>query len=122
MTSNLALVHVHDARVRWGVLATHVVRIVAASEWVATPPVDLLAPLGPEPEAGLHGRRVVVVNGAGDRETALLATGAIDIGDVDPSTVLPLPDTLARAVPEVSAIIVAHDASLSLLFNPSAVM
>ena len=122
MTSQLVVVHVHDARVRWGVLASQVVRIVAASDWIAAPAIDVLAALGPEPAPGLHGRRVVVVSGANQRETALLATGPIDIGDVDPSTVLPLPDTLAKAVPEVSAIVVAHDASLSLLFNPSAVM
>lgn len=113
------MVHVQDARVRWGVPAAQVVRIVTASDWVAAPAIDVLAALGPEPAPGLHGRRVVVVNGADDRETALLATGAIDIGDVDPSAVLPLPDTLAKAVPEVSAIVVAHDASLSLLFNPA---
>jgi hypothetical protein len=122
MTSHLVMVHVHDARVRWGVLASQVVRIIGASEWVATPAIDVLAALGPEPAPGLHGRRVMVVSGANHRETALLATGPIVIGDVDPSTVLPLPDTLAAAVPEVSAIVIANDASLSLLFNPSAVM
>jgi chemotaxis signal transduction protein len=121
MTPHLAMVHVHDARVRWIVPASQVVRILAASEWVDSPPIDVLATLGPEPPPGLHGRRVVVVSGANDRQTALLATGAIAISDVDPSTILPLPDTIAATVPEVSAIVVAHDASLSLLFNPSAV-
>lgn len=122
MTSHLAMVHVHDPRVRWGLPAAQVLRIVSAADWGAAPAVDVLASLGPEPAPGLHGRRVVVVSGGGDRETALLATGAIHIGDVDSSAVLPLPDTLAQAVPEVSAIVVSHDASLALLFNPAAVM
>ncbi|HEX2689261.1 MAG TPA: hypothetical protein VHN14_21715 [Kofleriaceae bacterium] len=99
-----------------------VLRIIPASEWVATPAIDVLASVGPLPEPGLHGRRVVVVSDANNREIPLLAMGAIDIGDVDPSTILPLPDTLAAQVPAVLAIVVAQDASLSLLLNPYAVM
>jgi hypothetical protein len=119
MTSHSAMVHVHDPRVKWAVHASQVVRIVAAVDWLAGPPLDVLAALGPVPGTALH--RVVVVRGAGDRETALLATGAIDISDVDVTAVLPLPDALAVTTPGVAAIILAHDASLSLLLQPSAV-
>jgi chemotaxis signal transduction protein len=120
--ARLALVHVHDPRMRWGVPASQVVRIIAATEWVATPPVDVLAAIGPLPGLGAHARRVVVVRGQDDRETALLATGMIDVADVDAADVLPLPDELTEASPEISAIVVAHDASLSLLLKPSAVI
>jgi chemotaxis signal transduction protein len=119
MTSRFTLVHVHDPRVRWGVHASQVVRIVAANEWLAAPAIDVLAALGPVPRT--DSLRVMVVRGAGDRETALFATGVIDISDVDQADVLPLPDALAAAAPEISAIVVAHDASLSLLLNPSSV-
>jgi chemotaxis signal transduction protein len=120
MTSRFAMVHVHDPRVRWGVHASQVVRIVAAAEWLAAPAIDVLAALGPVPRT--DSRRVLVVRGAGERETALLATGMIHVGDVDQADVLPLPDALAATSPEISAIIVAHNASLSLLLNPSAVI
>jgi chemotaxis signal transduction protein len=120
MTSHSAMVHVHDPRVRWCVHASQVVRIVAAAEWLAAPAIDVLAALGPVPGTTTH--RVVVVRGAGDRETALLATGTIEINDVELTNVLPLPDTLATTAPEVAAIVLAHDASLSLLLQPSAVL
>ena len=122
MTSHLAMVHVHDPRVRWAVPASQVVRIIPAAEWHADPAIDVLAAMGPVPSGGAHARRVMIVYGANDRETALLATGAINIDDVDSTNVLPLPDTLAAATPEVSAIVVAPDASLSLLLKPSAVL
>jgi len=122
MTARFAMVHVHDPRARWGVPASQVLRIIPAAEWQAGPAVDLLAPMGPVPSGGAHARRVMIVHGAGDRETALLATGTINIDDVDSTNVLPLPDTLAATAPEVSAIVVAHDASLSLLLKPSAVI
>lgn len=114
------MVHVHDPRVKWAVHASQVVRIVAAADWLAEPPLDVLAALGPVPSTAVH--RVVVVRGAGDREAALLATGIIDISDVDATAVLPLPDALAGAAPGIAAIILAHDASLSLLLQPSAVL
>jgi len=120
MTSHLAMVHVHDPRVRWGVPAAQVVRIAAAADWLTGPAVDVLAALGPLPRT--DNRRVVVVRGAGNRETALLATGMIDISDVNVTDVLPLPEALAASAPEISAIVVAHDASLSLLLEPSAVI
>jgi len=122
MTSRFAMVHVQDPRVRWGVPASQVVRILPATEWHAGPAIDLLAGMGPVPSGGAHARRVMIVHGAGDRETALLATGTIHIDDVESTNVLPLPDTLAASVPEVSAIVVAPDASLSLLLQPSAVI
>ena len=122
MPARLALVHVHDPRMRWGVPASQVVRIIAAAEWVATSPIDVLAAMGPLPGLGVHARRVVVVRGQDDRETGLLATGMIDVADVDATDVLPLPDELTEASPEISAIVVAHDASLSLLLKPSAVI
>ena len=120
-TSRLAVVHVHDPRVRWGVPASQVVRILPAAEWQAGPPIDVLAAMGPVPAGGGHARRVLLVHGVGDRETPLLATGMIHIADVEASAILPLPDTLAAKSPEVSAIVVAPDDSLSLLFQPSAV-
>lgn len=114
------MVHVDDPRGRWSVSASEVMRIVAAAEWVAAPPADVLAALGPVP--WVRSRRVLVLRGAGGRELALLAAGALEIADVDPATVLPLPVALAGAVPQVSAIVVASDASLSLLIEPSAVI
>jgi len=122
MSSRFAMVHVHDPRVRWGVPASQVIRIIPAAEWQAGPAVDVLSAMGPVPSGGAHARRVMIVYGVDDRETALLATGMINIDDVDSTAVLPLPDTLAAATPEVSAIVVAQDASLSLLLKPSAVI
>jgi chemotaxis signal transduction protein len=116
------MVHVHDPRVRWGVPASQVIRIIPAAEWQTGPAVDVLAAMGPVPSGGAHARRVMIVYGVDDRETALLATGTINIDEVDSTAVLPLPDTLAAATPEVSAIVVAQDASLSLLLKPSAVI
>jgi hypothetical protein len=120
MTSHSAMVHVHDPRVKWAVHASQVVRIVAAADWLAEPPLDVLAALGPVLGTTVH--RVMVVRGAGDRETALLATGVIDISDVEVTAVLPLPDALAVAAPGIAAIILAPDASLSLLVQPSTVI
>jgi len=118
----LSIVQVHDPRVRWGVHAAGVVRIIPAAEWRATPPVDVLASLGATPRAGARTRRVVVVRGAGGRETALLAAGSIDISDVDSANILSLPAVLSHTAPQISAIIVANDASLSLLLELAAVI
>lgn len=114
------MVHVDDPRGRWSVSATEVMQIIASSDWHEGPPIDVLAALGPVP--WVRSRRVLVLRGAGGREIALLAAGALEISDVDPTSVLPLPIALATAVPSISAIVVASDASLSLLIEPSAVM
>jgi chemotaxis signal transduction protein len=116
------MVHVHDPRMRWGLPAAQVVRIVAAADWSAATPIDVLAAIGPLPGVGIHTRRVVVVRDQADREAALLATGTIDVAEVDEADVLPLPDVLTTSSPGISAIVVANDASLSLLVNPSAVI
>jgi hypothetical protein len=115
------MVHVHDPRVRWSVPASQVLRIVPADEWRAAPPVDVLAALAPAPRPGVDARRVVIVRCAGGRETALVAAGPITVIDVQSGDVLPLPVELARTVLEISAIIVAPDASLSLLLDPLAI-
>jgi len=118
----VSMVHIQDPRVRWCVRAARVLRIMPAAEWNAAPPVDVLAALGPMPRGGARTRRVVVVEAADRRETALLAAGAIDVGDVDAAAVLPLPELLAGATPQIAAIIVAPDASLSLLVELAAVI
>jgi chemotaxis signal transduction protein len=115
------VVLVRDPRVRWGVRATGVVRIIPAAEWTGAT-VDVLAALGPAPAAPARGGRVVVVRGAHGRETALIAGGAIDVGDIDANRVLALPDLLAATAPQISAIIVAQDASLALLLELAAVL
>jgi hypothetical protein len=117
----LAMVHVDDPRGRWSVHASRVVRIVQATDWRAAPPVDVLSRLGPVPGQADTGSRVLVVRGASDRETALVAAGPIRIGDVDPGDVLALPAVLTDTTPQISAIIVASDASLSLLLELAAV-
>jgi len=117
--ARVALVHIADPRVRWSISAAHVVRILPAAEW-HTPTIDVLASLGAPPAADLQ-RRVMIVRGAGDRELAMLAAGAIDIAEVDPADVLALPDTFARTTPQISAIIAFADHSLSLLLQPTAV-
>ena len=114
------MVHVHDPRVRWSVRASQVVRIVAAAAWGSAPTVDVLAALGSAALYRADARRVVIVRGAGDREIAVLAAGPIDVGDVDASDVLALPAGLAASAPQISAILVARDASLALLLEPSA--
>jgi chemotaxis signal transduction protein len=114
------MVHVHDPRVRWSVRAAQVVRIVAASEWSAAPAFDTAALLGGDMTEHAEARRVVVAR-VGDREVALLAAGSIDITEVDPGAVLVLPEAFATSVPQIAGIIVAADASLSLLLEPSAV-
>lgn len=114
------MVHVDDPRGRWSVSASEVMRIIAAADWVAGPAIDVLAALGPLPRA--LNRRVLVMRGARSRETAVIAAGPLAVADVDAHDVLPLPSVLAAAVPQISAIVVAHDASLSLLIEPSAVM
>ncbi|HEU4734289.1 MAG TPA: hypothetical protein VFT22_40635 [Kofleriaceae bacterium] len=106
---------------RWSVPASQVTRILAARDWHAAPPLDVLAALGPVPGTASDVRRVVIVRGADDRETALFAAGPISVVDVDASDVLALPTELARAAPEISAIVVAQDAQLSLLFDPVAI-
>lgn len=113
------MVHVDDPRGRWAVSASEVLRILPAVDWHGAPPIDLLATLGP---LGGRARRVLVLRGAQGREIALVAAGALAVGDVDPHDVLPLPSALAAIAPQVSAIIVASDASLSLLIEPSAVI
>jgi hypothetical protein len=114
------MVHVADPRGRWSVSASAVARIIAAAEWRVAPPIDVLAALGPLPDA--RGATRVLVLHARGRELALLATGALVVAEVDAQDVLPLPGVLVAATPQVSAIIVASDASLSLLIEPSAVM
>ena len=118
--ARLALVHVADPRVRWSVSAAQVVRILPAAEW-HTPTIDVLASLGAAPDTDQQARRVMIVRGAGDRELAMLAAGAIDIAEVDPADVLALPATFARTTPQISAIIAFADHSLSLLLQPTAV-
>jgi hypothetical protein len=114
------MVHVHDPRVRWSVRAAEVVRIAsAAAEWHAIT-VDVLSLIGAPAIARDGGHRVVIVRGRNGRDLALLAPGPIDVTDVDPSDVLPLPDAFASS-PEISAIIVTRDGSLSLLLEPAAV-
>ena len=118
--ARVALVHVADPRVRWSVAAAQVVRILPAAEW-HTALIDVLAALGAAPAADPQSRRVMIVRGAGDRELAMLAAGAIDIAEVDPADVLALPDTFARTAPQISAIVTFADHSLSLLLQPTAV-
>lgn len=114
----VALVHVDDARGRWSVPAGEVVRIVAAAEWPGVA-IDVLAALGPLPRA--RSRRVLVLRARG-RELGLVACGTLEIAEVARADVLALPSELAAATPQVAAVIVAPDASLSLLIEPSAVM
>jgi len=113
------MVHIDDPRGRWSVPAIQVLRIVAATEWVAAPAIDVLARLGPLPWS--RSRRVLVLRVRG-REIALVAAGALAIEEVAASSVLPLPGVLAAATPQVSAVVVGPDASLSLLIEPSAVI
>jgi hypothetical protein len=119
------MVHVHDPRVRWSVPASQVMRIVPAADWRAAAAIDVLSQLGPMPRAGTEARRVMIVRGAGDRETALIAAGPITVVDVELDDVLPLPHELALATPAISAIVVARNASLtlslSLLIDPLAI-
>jgi hypothetical protein len=121
----VSLVCVHDPRVRWSVRASQVVRIIAATEWAAeridAPPLDVVDALGGYPRAGGEARRVLVIRGIADREIALLAAGPIEIGEVDPGDVLALPAAFAATASQVAGIIIASDASLSLLLEPSAV-
>ena len=119
--SRVALVHVADPRVRWSVSAAHVLRVVPADAW-RTPMVDVLAALGAVPSADAQAHRAMIVLGAGDREVALLAAGAIDIAEVDPADVLLLPDLLALGSPQISGIVAFADHSLSLLLQPAAVL
>lgn len=115
------MVHVLDPRVRWSVRASEVTRIaLAAAEWHA-PTVDVLAQLGAPATPRLEAQRVVIVRGARGRDIALLAGGPIDVAEIDPGDVLALPDALADAAPQIPAIIVARDGSLSLLLEPSIV-
>jgi chemotaxis signal transduction protein len=114
------MVHVDDSRGRWSVSASQVKRIVAAAEWLGAPAVDVLASFGTAP--GTRSRRVLIVVGGGGDELALLAAGALRITEVDPTSVLPLPVVLAAAVPQISAIVLSLDGSLSLLIEPSAVI
>jgi hypothetical protein len=113
------MVHVDDPRGRWSVSASEVIRIISATEWALAAPIDPLAALGALPQA--RARRVLVMRGARNREIALVAAGALAVAEVAPGDVLPLPSVLAISSPSVSAIVVASDASLSLLIEPSAV-
>jgi hypothetical protein len=118
---SVGIVHVHDPRVHWSVRAAQVTRIAAAAaEWHA-PTVDLLAMIGAPATPRDTTLRVVIVREASGRDIALLAAGPIDVADVDPSDVLPLPAALAASAPHISAIVVARDGSLSLLLEPSTV-
>jgi chemotaxis signal transduction protein len=112
------MVHVHDPRVRWSLSAKRVLRIVPAAEWHGEPAHDVLAAIGAAPADDDAAHRVMIVLATGDREIALLAAGPIKIVDIEPGSVLPLPAELAEIAPDISAIIVAHDASLSLLLDP----
>ena len=114
------MVYIDDPRGRWSVPAAQVLRIVAATDWILTPAIDVLAGLGPLPWS--RSRRVLVVSARGRDVVALVAAGAIAIEEVAASAVLPLPRELAAATPQVSAVVVAPDASLSLLIEPSAVL
>jgi chemotaxis signal transduction protein len=114
------MVRIDDPRGRWSVQASHVLRIVTATEWVVTPAIDVLAGLGPLPWS--RSRRVLVLRVRGREVVALVAAGAIAIEEVAASAVLPLPGELVAATPQVSAVVVAPDASLSLLIEPSAVI
>lgn len=119
------MVHIHDPRARWTVHAARVVRIVSArdwaDDWVAEPARDVLALLGPQPPEGEDAHRVIVLRGARDQELAVIAAGAIHISDVDASDVLVLPPLFAKAAPEIAAIVVSTDTSLSLLLDPLAI-
>jgi hypothetical protein len=115
------LVLVHDPRVRWSVPAEDVVRIVAAADWRAAPPVDLFARLGPLAVDELHAGRIVVVRGARDREAALVAGGPVRIEEVAAADVLALPGVFADAMPEIAAVFISPDASMSLVVRPAAV-
>jgi chemotaxis signal transduction protein len=115
------MVHIHDPRVRWSVPAACVVRIASAVEWGASPALDLFARLGPVPQDDNHIHRVVVLRGARDHLIAVLAAGAIQISDVESTDILPLPGMFAATAREISAIIVARDASLSLVLDPLAI-
>src|SRR5437868_15536398 len=112
------MVQVDDPRGRWSVSAAAVLRIVAAAEWSAGAVIDVLAALGPLPWT--RSRRVLVLRARG-REVALAAAGALAIEEVAAADVLPLPSVLTAATPPIAAGIVAPDASLSLLIEPSAV-
>src|ERR1700742_3266329 len=105
------MVHVHDPRARWTVHASRVVRIVSArdwaDDWIAEPARDVLARLGPTPAEGDDAHRVIVLRGTHDQELAVIAAGAIHIGDVDASDVLALPPPFTNTTPEISAIVVA---------------
>jgi hypothetical protein len=125
--SRVAMVHVDDPRGRWSVPAIQVLRIVTAAEWSAGsaigpaigPAIDVLAALGPLPWT--RSRRVLVLRARG-REVALAVAGALAIDEVATADVLPLPSVLAAATPQIAAVIVASDTSLSLLIEPSAVV
>jgi hypothetical protein len=119
--SRLALVHVHDPRVRWGVRAAQVLRIASADEWLAAPAIDVLAAMGAAPRTGASTRRVMIVRGTGGVEIALVVAGPITIVEVDAAEILPLPTVLATTEPSISAIIAAADTTLSLLFDPVAI-
>ncbi|HEX4422478.1 MAG TPA: chemotaxis protein CheW [Kofleriaceae bacterium] len=101
--------------------AARVVRIASAVEWGASPALDLFARLGPVPHDDDHIHRVVVLRGARDHLIAVLAAGPIQISDVESADILPLPAAFAATAREISAIIVARDASLSLVLDPLAI-
>jgi len=119
------MVYVHDPRVRWSVPASQVLRIISADDWADTrrssPAIDVLLALGPAPDQARDARRVLVVLGARDREAALVAGGPVKIEEVDPASVLPLPSLFAATLPQVAAIVVSPDASLSLVVRPERV-
>ena len=117
--SRVAVVQVDDPRGRWSVSAAAVLRIVAAAEWSAGTVIDVLAALGPLPWT--RSRRVLVLRARG-REVALAVAGALAIEEVAAADVLPLPKVLSAATPQIAAVIIAPDASLSLLIEPSAVI
>jgi hypothetical protein len=119
------MVHVRDPRARWCVPASRVGRIVSAAEWSAPgheamPVLDPLAALGVLPSDDDLRHRVIVLNDGG-RELAVIAAGAIQIADIEPGDVLPLPPELS-GIAAFNAIIASREASgpLSLVIDPRA--
>jgi hypothetical protein len=115
------MIHVHDPRAQWSVIASQVVRIISASEHGTTPALDVLAVLGVAPNLRGAAQRALVIHSADGGELALLAGGSIDLTSVETSAVLPLPSEVAASCPQFSAIVVGQNASLSLLLEPSAI-
>jgi hypothetical protein len=120
------MVQIVDPRGRWNVQAARVMRIASVRELLDDPgeagdlartATDPLAELGPLPDEGDNTHRVFLLR-HGEHEAALTAAGAILIVDVETDHVLPLPREVAGLAPQIAAIIIAQDESLSLLIDP----